>query len=46
MAPTVSRASRPPLQVDYMQESTNGITYTPTFAVYKKGRKVRPASLP
>ncbi|PRW58311.1 Thioredoxin-like 3-3 [Chlorella sorokiniana] len=27
-------------QVDYMHEETRGITYTPTFAVYKKGRKV------
>ena len=26
-----------------MYEETRGITYTPTFAVYKKGRKVRRA---
>ena len=30
----------PTLQVDYMHDETRGITYTPTFAVYKKGRKV------
>lgn len=23
-----------------MHEETRGITYTPTFAIYKKGRKV------
>ncbi len=28
-------------QVDYMHEETKGITYTPTFALYKQGRKVR-----
>ncbi|PSC68588.1 Thioredoxin-like 3-3 isoform B [Micractinium conductrix] len=27
-------------QVDYMDEGTRGITYTPTFAIYKRGRKV------
>lgn len=27
-------------QVDYMHEAVKGITYTPTFAVYKRGRKV------
>lgn len=27
-------------QVDCMHEATRGITYTPTFAVYKRGRKV------
>ena len=24
-----------------MQDETRGITYTPTFTVYRKGRKVR-----
>ncbi len=27
-------------QVDYMKDALQGIKYTPTFAVYKKGRKV------
>lgn len=27
-------------QVDFMVEAPRGITYTPTFAVYRKGRKV------
>ena len=27
-------------QVDYMTTSPSGIEYTPTFAVFKKGRKV------
>ncbi|GAB4818051.1 hypothetical protein N2152v2_005097 [Parachlorella kessleri] len=27
-------------QVDYMKDAVKGITYTPTFAVYKKGQKV------
>jgi thioredoxin 1 len=27
-------------QVDYMRDALAGIRYTPTFAVYKRGRKV------
>ena len=27
-------------QVDYMQESPAGIEYTPTFSIFRKGRKV------
>lgn len=27
-------------QVDYMEEAARGITYTPTFAIIKKGRRV------
>ena len=27
-------------QVDYMKDALQGIKYTPTFALYKKGRKV------
>lgn len=27
-------------QVDYMKDAPKGISYTPTFAVFNKGRKV------
>jgi hypothetical protein len=28
-------------QVDYMHEAVRGISYTPTFAVFRRGKKVR-----
>jgi len=33
------------LQVDYMHKGVQGITYTPTFAIYKQGRKVGEGTL-